>query len=388
MSSQGCCILTLILHFKLHLGRRKLSKDNGLRQKESEDLMQETATETLSKVKEPTHLFDKAKTFLVQKKMVVISGVQGSGKTFLAKSLVHSLQKHGMKMDSIWICSLDQLHQTPSGKEDVFIIDGIFFELQLYENFKETLDALNNFLGSGKEMYIIITMPSYTWTSHCYELDHKFYNVHVDLDKREESEKLTILQFLKAQYNVSSEVSAKLSELQNDLLVASFACIGFPALVSWMCKQPSVENLEKCLNYPLQIMREEISLIKKAKPIGERGKFLVLSYMCLKDGKMDGQNVDRKLFDSLKKKYAPEFEDKDLAKYCEGMVGYYLLIVNDGCYEFDMNIVKKIVFVSLAKDSTKFVKDNCKNDYLKYVIKKSYCPRVMDNCYTECFTRI
>lgn len=366
-----------------------MSKDNGLRQEEeSIDLMQNTGTETPNTVKVPTSLFHKAKNFLIQKKMVVITGVQGSGKTFIAKSLVNGLQKHGMKMDSIWICNLDQLNQTPSGKEDVFIIDDIFFELQLYEKFKETLDALNQFLGSAKETYIIITMPSYTWANHCYEFDPKIYKVHVDLDKREENEKLTILQFLKAQYHVSSEVSAKLSELQNDLLVASFACIGFPALVSWMCKQPSVEKFDTYLCYPLQIMRDEISFIKKAKTVGERGKFLVLSYMCLKDGRMDVQNVDRKLFDSLKKKYAPKFEDKDLAKYCEGMVGYYLLTVNDGCYEFDMNIMKKIVFVSLAKDNTKCVKDNCKNDYFKYVIKKSSCPRVMDKWYTECFTRI
>lgn len=320
--------------------------------------------------------------------MAVITGVQGSGKTFIAKSLVNGLQKHGMKMDSIWICNLDQLHQTQSGKEEVFIIDGIFFELQLYGNFKETLNTLNQFLGSAKEMYIIITIPSYTWANHCYEFDPKFYKVHVDLDKREEREKLTILQFLKAQYDVSSEVSAKLSELQNDLLVASFACIGFPALASLMCKQPSIEKLDKCLCYPLQLMKDEISLIKKAKTAGERGKFLVLSYMCLKDGKMDVQNVDRKLFDSLKKKYAPKFEDKDLAKYCEGMVGYCLLTDEDGCYEFDLNIMKKIVFVSLAKDSTKFVKDNCKSDYFKYLIKNNSCPRVMDIWYTECFTRI
>lgn len=135
-------------------------------------------------------------------------------------------------------------------------------------------------------------------------------------------------------------------------------------------------------------MSEEISSIKYAKTVEERGKFLVLSYMCLKDGKIDVQNVEEKLFDSLKKIYAPIFEDKDLAKYCEGMVGYYLVTYEDGCYEFDLNIMKKIVFVSLAKDSTKFVKDNCKNTYFKYVIKKNSCPRLMDNWYAECFTTI
>lgn len=135
-------------------------------------------------------------------------------------------------------------------------------------------------------------------------------------------------------------------------------------------------------------MKDEISLIKKAKTAGEIGKFLVLSYMCLKDGKIDVQNVEEKLFESLKKLYAPKFEDRDLSKYCEGMVGYYLVTYEDGCYEFDMNIMKKIVFVSLAKDRAKIVEDMCKNDYSKYVIKNNVCPRDMDNWYTECFTRI
>lgn len=50
--------------------------------------------------------------------------------------------------------------------------------------------------------------------------------------------------------------------------------------------------------------------------------------------------------------------------------------------------MKKIVFVSLTKDSMKSVKDNCKNDYFRYVIENNVCPKVMDNWYTECFTRI
>lgn len=41
--------------------------------------------------------------------------------------------------------------------------------------------------------------------------------------------------------------------------------------------------------------------------------------MCLKDGRMDEQNVDQKLFYPVKKKYAREFENIDLVKY---LIGY------------------------------------------------------------------
>lgn len=57
----------------------------------------------------------------------------------------------------------------------------------------------------------------------------------------------------------------------------------------------------------------------------------------------------------MKNKYVFKFEDKNLVEFCEGMVGYYLIKNEDGCYEFDLNIMKKIVFVSLVKKSVLYV---------------------------------
>lgn len=356
--------VTLVLCcFFFNLGRQQSSKHNDKRQEESKDLMEKTDTETPNAVKEPTNVFHKAKNLLIQKRMVVITGVQGSGKTFLAKSLVNDLQKDGNKMNSVWICKLDQLQHVPSENVDIFILEELFDELQLYDKFKETLTALNTFLGNVEKAYLIITIPSFTWTKHGYEFDVKFDNVLVDVDRREESEKLTILEYLKEQNKVPTEVSEKLNELQKDLLGTSVDCIGFPALVSWMCKQQSVEILDKCKCCPLQTIKDDISSIQKAKTAEERGKFLVLSYICLKDGKIDARNVDKIIFDYLKTKYAPKFEDRNLAKYCDGMVGYYLLTYQDGCYEIDLNIIKKIVRDILAEDGT-FIDDIYRNTFV------------------------
>lgn len=107
-------------------------------------------------------------------------------------------------------------------------------------------------------------------------------------------------------------------------------------------------------------------------------------------GKMKAQYVDRKIviwfFD--KKKFAPKFDDKNLAEFCEGIVGYYLIKNEEGCYEFDLDNMKKIVFLSFAKKSTLYVQRYCKNDYSKYVIEDNRCPRDMETWCTECFTRI
>lgn len=192
--------------------------------------MQQTAIETSKQVQRPTDMFDKAKNFLIQKNMVVITGIQESGKTFLAKSLANDLQENGKMMDSSMICSINELQWGISKDIDIYIIDEIFYELQLYENFNETLVALNEFLSNAGETYCIITIPSFTWKNHLDEFDASLYKVNVNLDEREDSEKSMILQSLKAQYGVSSEQTEKLNELDNDLLGTSLDCIGFPAL--------------------------------------------------------------------------------------------------------------------------------------------------------------
>lgn len=88
-----------------------------------------------------------------------------------------------------------------------------------------------------------------------------------------------------------------------------YAWTGFPDLISWVWKQPRVGQFEKNLCYPLQAITDEIwtSLVH------------VSSFVCLKDGKMDEQNIDQKLFHPLKKKYAREFENIDLVEY---LIGY------------------------------------------------------------------
>lgn len=332
--------------------------------------MQDTTKETARKEEKQACLFDRAKRLLIQNKMVVITGVPGSGKTFLAKSLVNELQKNGYKMKTVLICNLDQLQQVHSGnvdqlqrgpgeQENIYIIDDIFRELQKHDKFVETLTALYEFLSHAGATYFIITIPSCTWKNNFEEIDSMFDKVQVNLDKRDKSEKLAILQSLQTQYDLPKDQLANLNEMKNEILLSSFACIGFPVLVSLMLKQTNVEQLENCLCDPLKTIRDEISLIKNGT-IEDKGKFLVLSYMCLKDGKIDVQNVDDNLFNFLQNKYAPKFDDKNLAEYCNGMVGHYLLSDADGCYEVDLNIIKKTVCDSMEED-------NCKNEYSKHL---------------------
>lgn len=328
---------------------------------------------------------------LDQERMVVITGVQGSGKTYLAKSLETNLKKNGTETKSVWISNTGDLRNTKaSGEFDIYIFDGIFYELQLDERFKETINVLKEYSKSSNNPFLIFTIPSYIWRKHsrCNEFETWLGEVRVDLDNRRKGEKRTILQFLMNRYDVSRELADIICKSESDLLNFTSNSIGFPALISWICKQSSEHEVKKLLRNPLQSMSDEVALLKNDLTLEERGKYLILAYMSLKDGKIDVKNVDKNVFDSLKIKYVPEFVDKDLGKYVESMIGYYLLPDKDSSYVYDSNILKKIVFVSVAKKNALFVQMNCRNEYLKYVIPAELCPDEMDTVYTECFTRV
>lgn len=376
------------------IGRRNLKKqepgNTDVEQGESRNLL-EITNESENKIEKQTKSFKEAKDILSVKRTIVITGVQGSGKTFLAKSLVSNLQGNGHILKSTWISNFSQLMEeteTPLTKEDIFIFDEVFYELQIKETFKETLNALKKIVAENQKPYVIITVPSYNWEKNSTEFKANFDWVHINLDERDKREKRVILQSLLKRYDVPGEQANVICKLESDLLKAHFNSIGFPALISWICKQSSDESVKKILNAPLKSISDKIDSLKNSSKVEERGKYLILAYMSLKNGKMDVDNVDKKLFESLRKNYAREFVEDDLDKHVESMEGYYLIRNGDRCYEFDSNIMKKIVLVSLAKDCTLFVKMNYENECLKHIIPKDLCPDDMDTIYAECFTTI
>lgn len=178
--------------------------------------------------------------------------------------------------------------------------------------------------------------------------------MNVDLDKRNVDEKEDILKSLMKKYSVSGKKADRLYKLQKDLLKYGSGCIGFPALISWVCKQPIEENVEELLNNPLQSISNKIESLKNSLDVNEKAKYYILAYMSFKDGKMKRNDFDNTFFDTLKNLYDEQFEYKNLKKYARSMVGYYLAESKKCCFELDSTIIQKIVLVSVARDHAAF----------------------------------
>lgn len=108
---------------------------------ESSNLLQNTI-ESENKTETQTRSFKEAMDILSVKRSILIIGVQGSGKTFLAKSLVSNLKKNEIVMKSTWISNFSQLRQEtmkPIMKEGVFIFGEVFYKIQIEKNSKKHL---------------------------------------------------------------------------------------------------------------------------------------------------------------------------------------------------------------------------------------------------------
>ena len=352
----------------------------------------ELINEDLEKPAKETNIsLEKAKHYLAEKNRVVITGVQGTGKTYLAESLVSDMEKTKKELKKLWISSFSQLLEEtskPTRNVDLYILDDIFYELQLESEFHETLTKVNDFMTNKAEKFIIITMPSYIWSKHIALISKAgLDDMHINLNERDNNEKRYIIKQLMSQHCIQPEKASRLNSSENLLLGKThFKTIGFPAVISWICKTPQ-EAVERMMTNSLKKMCEEIEELKQSPWIKECSKYVILSYMTFHDGILDQSNVDTPLLHSLMEMFAPGFQEKDLKQYVENMVGEYLLEIKNGVYKIDLNIWSKLVFVSVAKENLRFAEEYYKNSR-RHIINVKDCPDDMDKAYPECFIKV
>nr|XP_022297120.1 uncharacterized protein LOC111106656 isoform X3 [Crassostrea virginica]XP_022297121.1 uncharacterized protein LOC111106656 isoform X3 [Crassostrea virginica] len=382
-------IVLILVASMFYIYRRKMSQHSDALSAESIKFINDDSE---TPVKEANFSFEKAKNYLEEKKCVVITGVQGTGKTYLAESLVSDMEEKRRKLKKMWISSFSQLLEEkskPTKNVDSYILDDLFYELQLDSEFHETLTTVNYFMTNIAEKCIIITVPSYIWRKHNALFSKTGLNeVHIDLNERDHREKRFIMKLLMTQHCIKPEHASRLNDTETLLVGKSlFKTIGFPAVISWMCKKPHEVVFERMLVNPLQKMTEEIEELKQSPRIEECAKYVILSYLTFHDDILDIKNINTLLIHSLMEMFARGFQEKDLNRYVKNMVGEYLLEIKKGVYKIDLNIWSKLVFVSVAKENLRFAEENYKNSP-RHIINVKDCPYDMDKAYPECFIKV
>lgn len=332
-----------------------------------------------------------ANEYLKDQKMVVITGIQGSGKTYLATSIADDLGKTGKKKKIVWISNIKELleeERKMTRNVDMYIFDGIFYELQSEQAFNETLDALSTFLKPSVTPSIVISIPSFIWDKHKdVFMKAELNKAQIDLDNMMHSVKSSIFHSIMTKHKVSSEKACELCASQQ-LLHGKTTCktVGFPALISWICKTSNYGRIESVIQHPLLNIREEIQDFKNSFRIEKKAKYLILSYLALHDDPVNFNALNKKLFEELRRRYCPGFNDSDLKKYvCSMENDHYLFKNEDDTYDFDLRVMKKIVFVSVAEDNPDFVHDHNESYYLRHVTEKEKCPENIKEVYPHCY---
>ena len=116
-------------------------------------------------------------------RFVVITGIQGAGKTFLAERLYEKC----IDCEKVWIRQLNQFPEEEDQHGRIsYFLDDLFYELQSEEEVKEVknkIDTLYERTVVKENGQIILTITSLIWQRHASLFNERKYQNFIDLDQ-------------------------------------------------------------------------------------------------------------------------------------------------------------------------------------------------------------
>ncbi|XP_061175930.1 uncharacterized protein LOC133184871 [Saccostrea echinata] len=307
-------------------------------------------------------------------RFVVLKGISGSGKTYVAKNIAESIEGKN-RLQTKWVNDTDEIkHLSFKSKKMMLILDDIFYELQPKAEVNTTISIVNDLISTvrnSKDLYVIVTVPSYVLNKHSESLNEDdFLNSIVDLDTLSKAEREDILNHHLKKNCIKDEENALSGELYmrnrvKSTIVDTAKCdlIGYPSCIAWICKARKQFDLNLAntfLSCPITRIKSEIHRLRDSDKLQERKMFFSLAVMALCGGTLNVENIDERMIQCLAtilfpKDEVTEFYLKKDDHSLSSLETKYIRKEADGNYRFQLNIVRKLVFVIVFENNTETI---------------------------------
>nr|XP_022301490.1 uncharacterized protein LOC111109593 [Crassostrea virginica] len=186
----GILALLLITFFLIRYYRRKRKSKS-----ESRDPQERMAMLDISESDNKTALGRSCRALRTER-FVVIIGIQGAGKTFLAERLYEKCKD----CEKVWIRQLNQFpeEEVEQNGRISYFLDDLFYELQSEEKVKRVkmeIDTLYERTVVKRNGQIILTITSLIWKRHASLFHERNYHNLIDLDQLCSEDREDILNF-------------------------------------------------------------------------------------------------------------------------------------------------------------------------------------------------
>ncbi|XP_061175928.1 uncharacterized protein LOC133184869 [Saccostrea echinata] len=346
---------------------------------------------TLSLLKDTSNdTYFRAKSCLASKRFVVLRGVQGSGKTYLAKNLADNINQLTITQCQVhWVHDVLE-NEIPKITSNILLVfDDIFYELQSKDEFQESIKMLEELFKkvySSESLYVIVTIPTYAWKTHSDQYQNKTcLSYYVDLDTLSNEEKTEIFNHHLRRSVIKEEGSTRETKLimrdsVKSAIIKFERCdfIGYPSCVAWICKmqdQFDLHNAARFMDVPVTRIKSDIYRLRDSKKFKERKMFLLLAYMAFSGGTLNEKKCNEDLLTSTARIFFQEDDCKHflLQEHDESIFllqEKYIRQASVGLYEFYLGVVRKIVLIVALEKNVKALKGNVSQDIWKRVAFK------------------
>lgn len=345
--------------------------------------------------------YTQAQHYLETNHFVALIGIEGSGRTHLAKQLAENMKKYA----TCWTSdSQDFERDTYSSDRKLFILDDVFYVLQNEDEVKTVASKVEKLYQTAQSSYIIVTVPSYIWKRYSDTFsDKESFKSHVDLNTLSEEERNGILTKHLHLNHIRDDENAHGSALfirkeVKSAIIDSATCmsIGFPSCVAWISKmrdQNDIHEADRFMKLPVSRIRNEVRFLQNSKRNGDKKMFLLLAYTALSGGMLDITQVDKEFLHLLATTLYPnddhnEFLD-DFEPSLHALEERYIKKQATGKYEFQLDVVRKIVFVVAFENNMHVLKENLNKDLLKrHAVERNKFPIALDVEVAKCFVKL